>query len=138
MTNSTARDDAGWRPIETAPRDRTRILAITGEIADERFSHWSHREFVVFHLGYANKTGMDLGWALFPGFNCCDDWLAAWQPLPTAAAPLEQNEALRKRIRAAINDAMSFGEVGLTIKVEQATTSVLATLKAQEGTDNGK
>lgn len=65
-----------WQPIETAPRDRTRILAITGQIADERFAHWSNREFVVFYMGDLS------GWALFPGMGCGDDWLKCWLPLP--------------------------------------------------------
>lgn len=74
--------DQGWRPIETAPRDRTPILAITGAIDDERCSHWSHRMFVVFHLGTTERMGVDLGWSLFPGMGVSDEWLAAWMPLP--------------------------------------------------------
>ena len=92
--NSTARSDSalgGWRPIETAPRDRTRILAITGDITDERFSHWSHLQFAVFHMGFTNQTGMDLGWSLFPGFGCGDEWLEAWQPLPEPPTPKDNS-----------------------------------------------
>src|SRR3546814_2292701 len=72
----------GWQPIETAPRDRTQILAVTGEIAGEPWSYLSHRQFVVFHLGKSDRIGLDLGWALFPGMGCSDEWLAGWMPLP--------------------------------------------------------
>ena len=65
-----------WQPIESAPKDGTRILAITGKIDDERWSNLSHREFVIWHLGG------DVGWSLYPGMGVGDDWLAAWQPLP--------------------------------------------------------
>lgn len=72
----------GWEPIETAPRDGTEILAITGDIADERFKHWSRRRFVIRWLGVGD-------WALFPGMGVGDDWLAGWRPLPTPPTKLE-------------------------------------------------
>lgn len=71
-----------WRAISEAPRDRTPILAITGVIEDERYSHWSHRMFVIFHLGTTSNMGLDMGWSLFPGMGVGDEWLAAWMPLP--------------------------------------------------------
>lgn len=72
-----------WQLIETAPRDGTRILAVTGDIADERWSNLSRREFVIWHLGRSGRVDLDLGWSLYPGMGVGDEWLAAWQPLPT-------------------------------------------------------
>lgn len=87
--DSTARPESvlqGWQPIETAPRDRTPILAITGDVPDARWSHLSHRMFVIFHLGRTDRIDIDMGWSLFPGMGVGDEWLAAWMPLPPAPA----------------------------------------------------
>jgi hypothetical protein len=81
-----------WQSIETAPKDGTRILAITGEIEDERWNYLSHREFVVWHLGHTEASGLDMGWSLYPGMGVGDAWLAAWQPLPEPPAALSSDQ----------------------------------------------
>jgi hypothetical protein len=71
-----------WQPIETAPKDGTRIWAVLGEGARERNPHWVGRSFEIRHEG-TSTSGFDLGWSLFPGFGGVDDhWFAGWMPLP--------------------------------------------------------
>lgn len=68
----------GWMPIETAPKDGTRILAILR--ADE--AQWPNRCFEVWHEG-STESGHDLGWTLFPGYGgVSDKHFAGWMPLP--------------------------------------------------------
>jgi hypothetical protein len=70
-----------WRPIASAPKDGTHILALTVKINEERWAHLSQRMFVVWHISDIQ------GWSLFPGMGCGDNWLACWQPLdPSPAA----------------------------------------------------
>ncbi len=64
-----------WQPIETAPKDGTFFLAKLANITDDRYHHWSGRQFVVRYVG-----AMD--WGLFPGMGVGDDWLEGWMPLP--------------------------------------------------------
>lgn len=67
-----------WQPIETAPKDGTRIWAILR--ADER--QWPNRSFEVWHEG-TTEGGFDLGWTLFPGYGGVPDrHFAGWMPLP--------------------------------------------------------
>ncbi len=76
------RDLSGWQDWSTVPRDGSWVIAELGQIADERFSHWSGRKFVVRHGGYTRRMGYDLGWQLFPGMGCGDEWFLRWHALP--------------------------------------------------------
>ena len=72
-----------WRPFNTAPKDRSYILALLGDLKDERNQHWSGRAFVVRHEGMTSRSGYDLGWSLFPGYGGVpDEWFVGWMPLP--------------------------------------------------------
>jgi hypothetical protein len=71
----------GWRPIESAPKDGTRILAFVSG-ADGLWDHLNGRHFCVQHAG---RTGSDydLGWSVYPGLGGAPDWwFGGWQPLP--------------------------------------------------------
>jgi hypothetical protein len=67
-----------WQPIETAPRDGTRILALVSEVG----GHLTGRMFSVWHEG-VTPSGFNHGWAVYPGFGGVDDnWFSHWMPLP--------------------------------------------------------
>ncbi|GLT02709.1 hypothetical protein GCM10007897_41310 [Sphingobium jiangsuense] len=72
------------RPIETAPRDGTYILATLATIKDQRWRHLSGRRFVIRHEGYT-QSGYDMGWWLFPGLGgAADWWIEGWMHLPAS------------------------------------------------------
>lgn len=84
---------ADWQPIETAPKDGTRILvALKDPIprpgrADLRL--WDGLQVVMRHPGLADD-GFDIGWNIavpvgHGGFP--DDWVAGWMPLPPPPQP---------------------------------------------------
>lgn len=76
--------EQGWQPIETAPKDGTRIVVIYRTLPDGYAAHFDGRAFVAFHEG-VTASGYDLGWALFPGFGGVPDkCLSHWMPLPEA------------------------------------------------------
>lgn len=67
-----------WRPIATAPKDRTDILV---RLHDEN-PRYGGRYFVARHPGIA-PDGFDMGWSLFPGYGGVEDVdIAGWTSLP--------------------------------------------------------
>jgi Lar family restriction alleviation protein len=76
-------EPSGWRPMESAPRDRTYILArVAPRDGDDRWGYLSGRCFVIRHEE-RTPSGYDLGWSVFPGFGgVSDDWFEGWLPLP--------------------------------------------------------
>jgi len=87
--------DRQWQPMDTAPRDRTRVLVVFRADLVERFagfdasnaerlSRWAGIPFVARHEGYT-PSGYDMGWSFAApvgqgGFDTA--WLAGWMPLP--------------------------------------------------------
>ena len=78
-----------WRPIETAPKDRTPVLlAFKNPIPRpnrEDLREWDGLQIVARHPGVM-EDGFDIGWNMAApvghgGFP--DDWVAGWMPLPT-------------------------------------------------------
>jgi hypothetical protein len=87
--NAKCSDQAVWKPIETAPKDGTWVLAIVGGASD-RWKHLNGRAFVIRHEG-KTPSGFDLGWSVYPGFGGTgDQWFTHWMPLP--APPLTEGE----------------------------------------------
>jgi hypothetical protein len=84
--------DGGWRPIETAPKDGTRILVVLGAVDNEQIGHLAGRVFDVRHEG-VTASGYDLGWSLYPGYGGVPDrWLAGWRPLPDPPVVRQRDE----------------------------------------------
>jgi hypothetical protein len=85
----------GWRPIESAPKDGTFILARVAKIDDDnRWAYLSGRCFVVRHEGQT-PSGLDRGWSVYPGLGGFPDWwLAEWAPIPAAAPPPPEGSKL--------------------------------------------
>ena len=102
---------AGMEPLDTAPRDRTHILAKTLP-RDDQWSNYGGRWFVVWHIDKVS------GWSLFPGMGVGDDWFEGWVRLPLAAATAltaltERNKALEaevERLRGGIEVAVTWGK----------------------------
>lgn len=87
---SGGREDAPtWRPIETAPRDGTPIVARLAQFdPGSRWEHLSGRRFVIRHEGMT-ASGFNLGWSIYPGLGGApDEWIDCWSPLP--APPTEE------------------------------------------------
>lgn len=94
-----ASDVAGWRPIETAPKDGTPVWVAFHEdlyprIKPGRFdlADWNGKQLCVRHPGLASD-GFDLGWNVAApvghgGFP--DEWIAGWMPLPTPPQPSKE------------------------------------------------
>ena len=85
----------GWRTIDSAPKDRTPILAkffddIYPRIRPARddLERWNGLQVVLRHPGLADN-GFDIGWSVAApvgngGFP--DEWIEGWMPLPLTAA----------------------------------------------------
>jgi len=73
---------ATMRPMSTAPKDGTQILAKT----TGNHQHWPDRWFAIGHPGLADD-GFDVGWKVFPGWGCFDDAFEGWIPIPFPAPP---------------------------------------------------
>ena len=72
------------RPMETAPRNQTHILAKTLPRSDhDRFASYGGRWFVVWHV---NTFDGAEDWSLFPGFSVDPEWFEGWTHLPLSAA----------------------------------------------------
>jgi hypothetical protein len=72
-----------WRPIETAPKDRTELLVL---LRDD-INHHAGRRFVALHPG-VESDGFDIGWSIYPGQGGIpDEWIAGWMPLPAPPEP---------------------------------------------------
>lgn len=80
-------DAAAWRPMTSAPRDRTDILARTRPDVfpeDHNRSGWNNRNVVIRHEGIVNDD-FDMGWSVAApvGYGGMPDkWFVGWQPLP--------------------------------------------------------
>lgn len=62
-----------WKPIESAPKDGTHILAYYAP---------KSRIFEIWHKG-ETVSGSNMGWALYPGYGgVSDSDFAGWMPLP--------------------------------------------------------
>ena len=78
-TRDAARDAARWQPIETAPRDGTRILVLVRA-----------QTYLVSWKEYGTRDGVTTGWC---GYDCDEDtWYSwgfddgeptHWQPVPS-------------------------------------------------------
>ena len=85
-----------WRPIETAPRDGTPILALTRSDLCSRLGRgdlgvWECIRVVVHYQG-VTSSGFDPGWSVSApvGYGIGrDNWFAGWLPLP--ATPVKDN-----------------------------------------------
>lgn len=76
-----------WRPIETAPRDGTYILAIVAANDCRHLGHHAGRMFAIRHEGATDGSGYDMGWAVYPGYGGApDNFFSAWTPLPAPPA----------------------------------------------------
>jgi len=97
---------ADWRPIETAPRDGTPILALMrDDFSDERQTAWNGLLVVLCHEGHT-VSGFNRGWSVAApvGYGGIpDNWLVGWQPLPLPSRvdPAVKVEAVAKAIHMA-------------------------------------
>ncbi|UAB76939.1 hypothetical protein INR77_08770 [Erythrobacter sp. SCSIO 43205] len=90
----------GWLPIESAPRDGTRIWAcfhpeLYPVVNSERkdLERWNGVQIALRHPGIADD-GFDMGWNVaapvgWGGFP--DEWIAGWMPLPQPPS-IKENE----------------------------------------------
>ncbi len=107
---------AGWRPIETAPKDGTEILLSNGD--DVSQGHWLYEAPYIRERRDADGRYIDQDES--DGFEGWIDWLGGmnpepthWMPLPPApgAHPSQQEDdvldaAQRERVRDAIAAAL--------------------------------
>lgn len=81
----------GWRPIESAPRDGTRIWAVFANPLQGRvMERLSGLQCTIWHEGLT-PSGYDLGWGFVGGGigGIDDSQIAGWMPLP-APPPADQ------------------------------------------------
>ena len=88
--------EAGWQTMDTAPKDRTPVLALIRRDLAEVYPHYglsspeiyAGLQVVVRHPGLA-KDGFDVGWGLAGPFGQGlgpDQVFEGWMPLPAPPA----------------------------------------------------
>ncbi|WP_438381512.1 hypothetical protein ABHV46_11000 [Asaia sp. BMEF1] len=112
-----------WRPMGTAPKDGTPILAktvSTPETFGNIRSHWNGRFVVVQHEGIT-ASGFDLRWrvACPVGFGGIpDEWFEGWRPVDRTAnvaaleARVKELEGVNKAWSGAAANALTWLENG--------------------------
>lgn len=85
VLRSVGKMEAELRSMDTAPRDRSSILARYNPEDDHLEARFKGRWFVIFHEG-VTEDGYDMGWALYPGYGGVSArHFDGWLPLPNAA-----------------------------------------------------
>lgn len=82
LTPPAAVED-GWQPIETAPRDGTRVRILSADGAEEDNVYWSEERYCI--LG-APQGSRGPGWVSTEAGNLPIDPPTHWQPLPRPPA----------------------------------------------------
>ncbi len=72
-------------PENPPPKDGRRIIAIA-DPKDERWDYLAGRWFVIHHMGFT-PSGLDMGWAAFPGLGVGNDFFSYWCSLDALPPP---------------------------------------------------
>jgi len=73
--------DGGWQPIETAPKDGTRFLAVGHRVNEIDIVHWGNGRYL------SRTKGWNQAFVSHPGNEVAP---THWMPLPSA--PIERND----------------------------------------------
>jgi hypothetical protein len=79
-----------WQPIETAPKDGTRVwIAFKADLVDMGAERWQGVQIAARHEGFT-PSDCDMGWSVAAPVGhggLPDKWIAGWMPLPAPPSP---------------------------------------------------